>query len=40
MLVDLKSGWLILQYEIRLKSERAAEWEVSQRDALGRNHVL
>nr|XP_020026061.1 prolactin receptor isoform X2 [Castor canadensis] len=26
-LVDIRSGWLILQYEIRLKPEKAAEWE-------------
>jgi hypothetical protein len=29
-LVDIRSGWLILQYEIRLKPEKAAEWEVSE----------
>ncbi|XP_004848686.1 prolactin receptor isoform X1 [Heterocephalus glaber] len=27
-LVDITSGWLILQYEVRLKPENAAEWEV------------
>ncbi|XP_027792088.2 prolactin receptor isoform X3 [Marmota flaviventris] len=26
-LVDVRSGWLTLQYEIRLKPEKAAEWE-------------
>nr|KAF6441960.1 prolactin receptor [Rousettus aegyptiacus] len=26
-LVDVRSGWLILQYEIRLKPEKATEWE-------------
>ncbi|KAM9695113.1 prolactin receptor isoform 1-T1 [Trichechus inunguis] len=26
-LVDVSSGWLTLQYEIRLKPEKAAEWE-------------
>ncbi|XP_054544374.1 prolactin receptor [Talpa occidentalis] len=26
-LVDVRSGWLTLQYEIRLKPETAAEWE-------------
>ncbi|XP_023563236.1 prolactin receptor isoform X3 [Octodon degus] len=26
-LVDTRSGWLILQYEIRLKPEKATEWE-------------
>ncbi|KAM5331181.1 prolactin receptor isoform 1-T5 [Glossophaga mutica] len=25
--VDIRSGWLTLQYEIRLKPEKAAEWE-------------
>lgn len=28
-LVDSRTGWLILQYEIRLKPEKAAEWEIS-----------
>lgn len=27
LLVDTRSGWLILQYEVRLKSEKATEWE-------------
>lgn len=39
-LVDVRSGWLTLQYEIRLQPEKTAEWEVSQREAFGRNHVL
>lgn len=26
-LVDSRTGWLVLQYEIRLKPEKAAEWE-------------
>ncbi|XP_035876109.1 prolactin receptor isoform X2 [Phyllostomus discolor] len=26
-LIDIRSGWLTLQYEIRLKPEKAAEWE-------------
>ncbi|XP_036740797.2 prolactin receptor isoform X1 [Manis pentadactyla] len=26
-LVDVRSGWLTLQYEIRLRPEKAAEWE-------------
>ncbi|XP_016079980.1 PREDICTED: prolactin receptor [Miniopterus natalensis] len=26
--VDIRSGWLTLQYEIRLKPEKAAEWEI------------
>ncbi|XP_045703974.1 prolactin receptor [Phyllostomus hastatus] len=26
-LIDISSGWLTLQYEIRLKPEKAAEWE-------------
>lgn len=28
--VDIRSGWLTLQYEVRLKPEKADEWEVSQ----------
>lgn len=39
-LVDVRSGWLILQYEIRLKPEKATEWEVSQPEAFGKNHVF
>lgn len=39
-LVDVRSGWLTLQYEIRLKPEKAAEWEVSQPEAFGRNQIL
>ncbi|XP_058420237.1 prolactin receptor isoform X2 [Diceros bicornis minor] len=27
-LVDVRSGWLTLQYEIRLKPEKSAEWEI------------
>ncbi|XP_042546518.1 prolactin receptor [Dipodomys spectabilis] len=27
IIVDVRSGWLTLQYEIRLKPEKAAEWE-------------
>ncbi|XP_023370764.1 prolactin receptor isoform X2 [Otolemur garnettii] len=27
-LVDVRSGWLTLQYEIRLKPEKAPEWEI------------
>lgn len=27
-LVDVRSGWLTLQYEVRLKPEKAAEWEI------------
>ncbi|XP_068952223.1 prolactin receptor isoform X1 [Petaurus breviceps papuanus] len=27
VLVDVRSGWLTLQYELRLKPEKAAEWE-------------
>lgn len=38
--VDVRSGWLTLQYEIRLKPEKQNEWEVSQPRAFGRNHVL
>ncbi|KAM6156500.1 prolactin receptor [Erethizon dorsatum] len=26
-LIDVKSGWFILQYEVRLKPEKAAQWE-------------
>ena len=39
-LVDVRSGWLTLQYEIRLKPEKATEWEVSQLEAFGKNQVL
>nr|2LFG_A Chain A, Prolactin receptor [Homo sapiens] len=27
-LIDLKTGWFTLLYEIRLKPEKAAEWEI------------
>ncbi|XP_008060866.1 prolactin receptor isoform X2 [Carlito syrichta] len=27
-LVDVRSGWLTLQYEVRLKPENAADWEI------------
>lgn len=33
-LVDVRSGWLTLQYEVRLKPEKAAEWEVSPIETL------
>lgn len=39
-LVDVRSGWLTLQYEIRLKPKKATEWEVSQLEAFGKNQVL
>lgn len=39
-LVDVRSGWLTLQYEIRLKPEKATEWEVSQLEDFGKNMVL
>ena len=38
-LVDVRSGWLTLQYEIQLKPEKSAEWEVSQLEAFVKNHV-
>ena len=39
-LVDVRSGWLTLQYEIRLKPKKATEWEVSQLEAFGKGQVL
>ncbi|MBZ3886181.1 prolactin receptor [Sciurus carolinensis] len=33
-LVDVRSGWLTLQYEIRLKPEKAAEWEKGKSEEL------
>lgn len=39
-LIDLKTGWFTLLYEIRLKPEKAAEWEVSDPYAFWRNYGL
>lgn len=39
-MTDVKSGWFIIQYEIRLKPEKATDWEVSQLETFGRNCVL
>lgn len=39
-ITDVKTGWFTMEYEIRLKSEEADEWEVSQTDVYWRSHVL
>lgn len=39
-ITDVKTGWFTMEYEIRLKSEEADEWEVSQTEAYWRNPVL
>lgn len=39
-ITDVKTGWFTMEYEIRLKSEGADEWEVSQNEVYWRTHVL